>query len=152
EEQDRVDRAAGDERRAAAVLPAPTDEGDSGRARRRRENRNPGTPETSRRREAAGERAEGRGARDRTARAHDAGVARIPDDPDLLRLAARRAVVYDDGGPPRSGRRAAGARRRSLRSRQSQRSHRRVPRGPEAEGEAEWHHADQGTNPVLRRA
>ena len=39
EEQDRVGRAAGDDRRAAAVLPAPAAQGDSGRARRRREDR-----------------------------------------------------------------------------------------------------------------
>ena len=35
--------------------------------------------------------ARGRHARSRSARAHDAGVARIPDDPHLSRLGARRA-------------------------------------------------------------
>ena len=49
---------------------------------------------------------------DRAARADDAGVARVPDDPHLLRLGARRAVVDDDRRSARSGR---GARRSSIR-------------------------------------
>ena len=66
-----------------------------------------------------------------------AGVARIPDDPHLHRLGARRAVVDDDRGSARSGRGARGARRGPLRSRQGQGAHRRVPGGAEAEGAAD---------------
>ena len=39
--------------------------------------------------------AAGRRARGRSARADDAGLARVPDDPHLPRLGARRAVVDD---------------------------------------------------------
>ena len=85
------------------------------------------------RREPARRRRRGRGARSRTARAHDVGVARSSDDPHLPRLGARRALVHGDGRSPRSGRRAPGARRGSLRSRQGQGTHRRVPGRPEAE-------------------
>ena len=84
-------------------------------------------------------------ARGRSARADDAGVARVPDDPDLHRLGARRAVVDDHRGSPRPGRGAPRARRGSLRPRQGQGAHRRVPRGPEAEGRHE------GADPLLRR-
>ena len=58
----------------------------------------------------------------------DRGVTRVPDAADLHRLAARRAVVRHDGRSPRSGRGAPGARRGSLRPRQGQGAHRRVPR------------------------
>ena len=54
--QDRVGRAAGDDRRAAAVLPAPTDESDSGRARRRRTAGGAGFAQARRRRQTAGGR------------------------------------------------------------------------------------------------
>ena len=53
ERQDRVGGAAGDDRRAAPVLPAPAAQGDSGRARRRREARGAGAAQAARRREAA---------------------------------------------------------------------------------------------------
>ena len=131
--QDRVGGAAGDDRRAAAVLPAPAAEGDSGRARRGRKARGAGDPEADRRREAARRGGRGRQPRSRPARAHDAGVARVPDDPHLHRLGARRAVVGHDRRPARPGRGAPRPRRGSLRSRQGQGADRRVPRGPEAE-------------------
>ena len=89
------------------VLPAPAAQSDSGRARRRREARErrscgkriaaANLPEARRRR---------RDARGRSAGADDAGVARIPDDPHLHRLGARRPVVDGDRGSARSGRRA----------------------------------------------
>ena len=66
-----------------------------------------------RRREAARSRRRRRRARGRPARADDAGLARVPDDPHLHRLGARRAVVDDDRGSPRSG---GGARRCSTRT------------------------------------
>ena len=56
---------------------------------------------------------DGRRRGSRSARAHVAGVPRIPDDPHLLRLGAGRALVDDDGGSARSGR---GARRCSTRT------------------------------------
>ena len=49
EGQDRVGRAAGDDRRAAAVLPAPAAQGDPGRARRGREAGGAGAPGADRR-------------------------------------------------------------------------------------------------------
>ncbi len=83
--------------------------------------------------------------RGRSARAHDPGIARVPDDPHLHRLGAGRALGEDDGGSARPRRRAPDARRRSLRPRQGQRADRRVPRGAEAEGRSER------ADPVLRR-
>ena len=62
------------------------------------------------------------------------GVARIPDDPHLSGLGARRSVGQDDRGSAGSCRGAPRPRRGSLRSRQGQRTDRRVPRGPEAAG------------------
>ncbi len=84
------------------------------------------------------------------------GLARPSDDPHVHRLGAGRALVDGDRRSPRSGRRAPGARRRSLRSRQGQGTHRRVPGRAEAEIAAvEGRLAggdDQGADPVLRRA
>ena len=133
EGQDRVRRGAGDDRRAAAVLSAPAAQGDSGRARRGRKAGGAGDPQADRRREAARRGGRDRQPRSRPARAHDAGLARVPDDPHLHRLGARRALVGDHAGSARSGRGARGARPGPLRSRQGQGADRRVPRGPEAE-------------------
>ena len=55
-----------------------------------------GASQAARRREAARDGRGRRQPRSRTARAHDAGLARVPDDPDLHRLGARRALVGDD--------------------------------------------------------
>jgi hypothetical protein len=73
-------------------------------------------------------------------------VAGIPDDPDVSRLDPGASVVGDHRRPPRSGGSAPRARRRPLRPRQGQGAHRRVPRGPEAQGRHE------GPDSLLRRA
>ena len=90
----------------------------------------------------AGRAAAGSGRRDRVegsgaAGAHVAGVARVSDDPHLLRLGAGRAVVRDDGRSARSGCGAAGPGSGPLRSRQGQGTHRRVSGGAEVEIAAE---------------
>ncbi len=103
------------------------------------------------RREPAGIRRHRRAEGSRSPRADDAGLARIPDDPDLHRLGPRRPVVDDDGGSAGSGGGARGAGRGPLRSRQGQGAHRRVPRGAEAEDAATARRADQGTDSLLRR-
>ena len=126
------------------------------------------------RRAAAGAGGGGGAARGRPARADDAGVARVPDDPHLSRLGARRPVGQDDRGSPGSGRSAARARRGPLRSRQGQGADRRVPGGAEAAAVASAttrrrrrvgpgparrdrragrreRRADEGADPLLRR-
>ena len=70
--------------------------------------------------------------RSRPPGADDAGVARIPDDPHLSRLGARRALGQDDRGSPRSDRGATRPRRGPLRPRQGQGADRRIPGGAEA--------------------
>ncbi len=75
-------------------------------------------------------------ARGRSARAHDAGVTRVPDAAHLPRLGARHPVGQADRRSSRSDRGPARARRGSLRSRQGQGADRRVPRGAEAAASA----------------
>ena len=132
EGQDRVARRKGDERRAAAVPAASADEGDPDRARRGRRRREPGACGSASGSAAARADRSGGDARSRAPGADDAGVARVPDDPHLSGLAARRPVGEGRGGSPRSRRSAARPRRGSLRSRQGQRTHRRIPRRAEA--------------------
>ena len=94
EGQDRVRGPAGDERRAARVLPAPAAEGDPRGTRRHRRRRvAASSPSASSRRTCP---STSRKVADREVEApgaDDAGVARVPDDPHVPRLAARGAVV-----------------------------------------------------------
>jgi ATP-dependent Lon protease len=101
EGQDRVGRAAGDDHRAAAVLPAPADEGDPGRARRRRQAETQELRSAHRRRRSCPSMSTPSHCARSIARAHDAGVARVPDDPHLHGLGAGRAVVEDHRGSAR---------------------------------------------------
>ena len=81
---------------------------------------------------SAGADRSGGAARSRPPGADDAGVSRIPDDPHLPGLAAGCPVGEGRGGSPRSRRSAARPRPGSLRSRQGQRTHRRIPCRAEA--------------------
>ncbi len=145
EGQDRVAGAAGDERRAAPVLPAAAAQGHPVGTRRRGRPGNHGAAQAARGRQAARSRPEAGHARGRSPRAHVTGLARVPDAAHVPRLGARGAVERDDARSSRSARRARRARRGSLRPRQDQGPHRRVPRGAQAE---ERH---EGPDPVLRR-
>ena len=152
EGQDRVGRAAGDDRRAAAVLPAPAAQGDPGRARRRREDRG--------RRSSAARLADAK-LPEAVATVAEREVDRLermtPASPEYQMIRTYIDWVLDvpwsttteDRLDPVAAR--AGARRGSLRSRQGQGAHRRVPRGAEAEDAAERRAADQGADPLLRR-
>ena len=131
----------------------------------------------SHRRAPARARRDGRLARGRSARAHDAGLARVSDASHLHRLGARHPVGHANGRSARPDRSAPRPRRGSLRPRQGQGAHRRVPRRAEAASAAagirtcrkrdEHRHAgrraasraprapraaqNEGTDPVLRR-
>ena len=89
---DRVARRKGNDRRAAAVRAAPADEGDPDRARRRATAKSRSCASGSPTRSLPEHVAAVANARSRSARADDAGGARVPDDPHLPRLAARRAL------------------------------------------------------------
>ena len=129
ERQDRVAGAAGDDRRAASVLPAPAAQGDPAGARRRRRQRarraaqaRSRTPSCPRRVNAVAMREVDRLAR-MTAASPEYQMLRTYID---WLLDVPWAVTT--AGSPRSGRGAARARRGSLRPRQGQGTHRRVPR------------------------
>ena len=114
-----------------------------------------------------------RPARSRSARADDAGVARVPDDPHLYRLGARHPVGQADRGSARSrSRRAASSTRittTSTRSRsassstspcrscgsggsESERRRRARPRSTaHAAAPPRRRRTDEGADPVLRR-
>ena len=97
----------------------------------------------------AGHAARHRGARPQGAeasRAHERGERRVLDGAHLPRHAARPAVVEARRRGHRHRARARHPRRRSLRSREGQEAHRRVPRGAQAQP------AGPQPDPVLRRA
>ena len=101
---DRVARRKGDDRRAAAIRAAPADEGDPVASSARGTAKVAGTAQADRRSGPARARRGRRQSRGRSSRAHDAGGARIPDDPHLPRLAARGAVGKAHRRSPRSDR------------------------------------------------
>ncbi len=72
--------------------------------------------------------ADDRHSRGRSSRADDGRVPRIPDDPDLPGLGARRPLGQADRRSARPDRGASRPRRRSLRPRQGQGTHCRIPR------------------------
>src|SRR4029077_14261047 len=129
---------------AEGVLPQREDEGDpegtgpqgreGQRSRRPQEEDRPGEDAERGRREG-GPGTEG-------ARSDAADVGRSDRLAQLPRLADRRALVQEDAREPRPEARRAGPQRRSLRTRQDQGPHSRVPRRPLARQEAEGDHPD----------
>ena len=117
---------------AARVLPAQADGVDPQGARRGRGRPDRRVREQDRRgRDARGGRRAGR-ARAAPARAPGRAVARVIDDPQLPRLAARGAVVEALRGAARPRAHARGARRGPRRPRGREAAHHRVHRGAQA--------------------
>ena len=142
---DRVARREGDDRRAAAVHAAPAAEGD---------------PDASSAKGTANRRSCASGSTRRSCRSTSPTVANrevdrlermTPASPEYQMIRTYLDWLLDvpwdkaDRRSPRSDRGAPRARRGSLRPRQGQGTHRRVPRGPQAQG------GPEGADPLLRR-
>ena len=142
-----VSREEADGEGAEGILPQREDEGDpEGTGPQGREGQRGRRPEEEDRtvEDAEGRRGEGRPGAE-APRGDAADVGRGDRLAQLPRLAHRRAVAQEDAGEPRPEARRGDPQRGSLRAREDQGSHPRVPRRARAGQEAEGHH------PHLRR-